>query len=297
MRIDMGARRPWSLPSQRRSTRHSGAERDLAGVRRDEIAELRDEAADERDRAASQRDVEAELRDEEADARDREATSESDGATDHATALSAEARREAASDRRGAARDRKAGAVERGEAEKDRSTALDDRDTAATDLLYASLDGLTGVYTRAAGLVELKREVDRSQRTSEPLVLLFVDVDGLKAVNDAGGHVAGDRLLVRVAQALETRLRPYDVVVRYGGDEFVCALAGASQAEAERRLESVRAALADHAEPATMTAGLSELRANDTVESLVGRADDDLYRQRRGPATQATVAWPMHFLD
>lgn len=137
------------------------------------------------------------------------------------------------------------------------------------------------MHTRGAGLLALEREIERSRRTRQPLALTFVDVDGLKAINDSGGHAAGDRVLVWVARALMESLRTYDLVIRYGGDEFLCVCAGASAHGVVQRLQGVNAALAEGPIPTTVSLGSAALRSDDTLEMLVGRADDDLYRRRR----------------
>jgi len=148
------------------------------------------------------------------------------------------------------------------------------------ELAAAQLDGLTGVFTRRAGLFALQREIERSRRTGEPLALSIVDVDGLKAINDHGGHAAGDRALVRVSRALTASLRTYDLVIRYGGDEFLCAFAGASPLDVGERAESTNAALSEGPGSTTVSVGLAGLRSDDTLETLIERADDDLYRRR-----------------
>ncbi len=177
--------------------------------------------------------------------------------------------------------DRGAGADERSHAQLDRGTAMTDRDASARDRERDSRDPLTGAHLRGAGSLELEREVARAGRTGQPLALAFVDVDGLKMINDLQGHAAGDRMLVQVTDTLRTKLRSYDLIIRYGGDEFVCVLAGMDMVEAASRMEIVNTALAAASEHGSVTAGVVDLREGETVDAMVRRADEALYEQRR----------------
>ncbi len=149
------------------------------------------------------------------------------------------------------------------------------------ELEHAGVDALTGMYLRGAGLVELNRQIARARRTRQTLVVVFVDVDHLKTFNDTHGHAAGDRMLVIVAATLGSNLRPYDLIIRYGGDEFVCATVGLSAADAAARLTLVNVALAEGPAGGSVTFGLAELQTDDTPDDLVARADAALYRQRQ----------------
>lgn len=287
----------------------AGADRDTAAERRDDIADQRDDAAEDRDsagrvrdQAAQARDRAATARDRAADARDREVPrhrlSDAAGAPSWVHLRSGAARSHAADDRRRARQDRDAGATERLAAGRDRTTSLTDRGSGATERdsagvdrgtaladrgaaarerEHASLDGLTGAYIRSAGILQLEREVLRAQRLAAPLVVAFVDVDHLKAVNDSGGHAAGDRLLVSVVDALRSRLRLYDLVIRYGGDEFLCVLPGMSLVEAAQRFRLVNEDLAPYA---SVSVGVAAAVDDETPEDLVERADAELYACR-----------------
>ncbi|MDP9101612.1 MAG: GGDEF domain-containing protein, partial [Actinomycetota bacterium] len=160
-----------------------------------------------------------------------------------------------------------------------------DRGASAADRRSASADDLTGVYRRAAGFVEVERGVARVKAAGLPLVVAFLDVDGLKRVNDLHGHAAGDRLLSEVATCFSAQLLPGDVILRYGGDEFVCMFAGVDLAGAQARLAAGSARLQAGPEGGTVTAGLAELLPEDTAVALVARADRALYveRSRRRP--------------
>jgi len=190
-------------------------------------------------------------------------------------------RARAAADRAIAADDRLRAAADRTEATRELAEAVQLRLQAANDLKSATTDDLTGAWTRKFGLEEVSRELARASRTGVALALAFVDVDGLKQVNDSLGHLAGDTLLQLVGETIRTHVRPYDVVVRYGGDEFVCAMSNLGSLEARERFgnvaEALRALDAEH----SVTFGIAEAIAADNLQSLIARADADLLEARR----------------
>jgi diguanylate cyclase (GGDEF)-like protein len=202
---------------------------------------------------------------------------------DQAAALErSSSQREAAGDlaRAQTSLDRSQSALDREQARLDRAQAALNREH--TDRQDYLIDDLTGMLRRGPGLRELQQEIERAGRQGHRLVLAFIDVDGLKAVNDERGHAAGDQLLREVSDALREGLRSYDLILRYGGDEFVCALSDADTAHAERRLGEVAEVLAAAPSHGSIAWGLAELRAADTLDDLVARADSALYGARRG---------------
>ena len=174
-----------------------------------------------------------------------------------------------------------AAALQAEEAARDRHLAALALHQAALDRASFEADELTGVLRRLTGLPALQREIDRSRRAGDDFVLGFLDVDGLKQVNDTLGHLAGDQILWTVAALLRASLRSYDVIVRFGGDEFAYSVAGATLEAAEARFDKLARSLAGAAPGHTVTVGFAELRADDTLESLLARADADLYGRRR----------------
>ncbi len=236
----------------------SGEDRDLTAEDRDQKAEAHDEVSEARDEKA-------ESRDERAEARERAADEVDPGA---------------AADRAAALRDRRRGASDRTQAADDREAASADRGESARERVASSIDELTRAHRRDAGIVELEREIARAKRTKQPLALAFVDVDDLKGTNDSLGHAAGDQLLREVADSIRAHLRPYDLIIRFGGDEFLCALLGVTVAEAARRFSLVNMDLGASRQ-ASVTVGLTEFEADDGVEDLIARADEAMYRERQ----------------
>ncbi|MEA2638275.1 MAG: hypothetical protein QOE18_1332 [Chloroflexota bacterium] len=231
---------------------------------RDAAAESRDVAADLRDQTAG-RDAETMLLDEESrDSIIRVLLS----ASDAVRILSAADRADSASDRQSAA--------------ADRAQASTDTSAVRRQLDRAQRDSLTGAHLRDLGSIVLRNEIERSRRSREPFALAFIDVDGLKELNDREGHAAGDALLQAVVVALRAELRSYDPIVRVGGDEFLCGFTNTRLEASRRRVAEIRAALGREPVRASISVGLAMLGERDTLEKLIARADADMYAAKQG---------------
>jgi diguanylate cyclase (GGDEF)-like protein len=231
-----------------RIRRHATArDRDEAATDRDRMAEIRDEGGRGRDALASDLEL---------------PSSEREAQLLHQLK---DLRAQAAADRVRAAEDR-------ARAASDRAKAARERVRLEAELHAAHLDELTGAYRREMGRLALTHEIERVRRSGGPFVVAFVDVDELKAVNDRDGHAAGDRVLQSVVQAMRARLRSFDPIIRYGGDEFVCGLGGTDMAEAERRFDLIGIAVEADA-GVGISVGFAELEAGDTADGLTERAD------------------------
>lgn len=139
----------------------------------------------------------------------------------------------------------------------------------------AHLDDLTGAYRRGMGRLAISNEVDRARRADGRFVLAFVDVDDMKGVNDRHGHAAGDLVLQALVRLIRSRLRPFDPVIRYGGDEFLCGLGGVDVIDAEARFLEVDKSLRGEL-GVGITVGLATLEAGETPDQLTARADEAL---------------------
>jgi diguanylate cyclase (GGDEF)-like protein len=174
-----------------------------------------------------------------------------------------------------------------------------------TDLRYRSRhDGLTGLLNRRAMEETLLAQMQRSRRTGEPFAVLMLDLDHFKTINDRHGHAVGDRALKHTAAALKAELREVDAVGRFGGEEFLVLMPGATVETALPVAERLRSALvtAPEAEGATLrlsaSIGIAQWRESEEETSrLLMRADAALYqaklRGRNCVAVEASEAEPI----
>lgn len=150
----------------------------------------------------------------------------------------------------------------------------------------ADRDALTGLFNRRRVMELLDRSIADARRSRQAVGLLFIDLNGFKAINDEYGHAAGDKILSTVARRISARVRTADIVGRYGGDEFIVILPGApDEAAVSRVADTIRERVAL---PYRMAAGDRHLTAAigeamfpkdaATAETLLQRADQAMYR-------------------
>ena len=151
----------------------------------------------------------------------------------------------------------------------------------------AQTDALTGIPNRRGFMDAANRELARAARYDRPFVVAYVDVRGLKAVNDTEGHLVGDDLLKAVAGLMKESARADDVVGRIGGDEFALLLAEQTTDSAEPVLRRIRGRVDEHRAameirvPWELTIGVAAFPEDGTTfEELLGVADRRLYEQR-----------------
>jgi diguanylate cyclase (GGDEF)-like protein len=151
---------------------------------------------------------------------------------------------------------------------------------------YAEHDDLTGLWNHRIIVDRLRQEVDRSQREGSPLSLILVDLDHFKNVNDTFGHPSGDLVLKEISAVLQSSVRSYDWVGRYGGEEFLLILPGSNFAGARVRAENMRIAVqaahihdGERVIPITASFGVAAGFPSQ-YEILIQTADEALYRAK-----------------
>ena len=177
------------------------------------------------------------------------------------------------------------------------------RNMLETSVSLAYVDGLTGVYNRRYMNAHLDRKIMEIGEGGRPVSVVMLDIDHFKRVNDTYGHASGDDVLKELASRIRESIRDFDLLVRYGGEEFVLIMPHTAADIAVSVAERLRGCLADRpfevsgsAAPLPVTASFGVATTsdpNETAESLLDRADQALYQAKANGRNQvfcATVA-------
>ncbi|WP_204665113.1 diguanylate cyclase [Fusibacter tunisiensis] len=142
-------------------------------------------------------------------------------------------------------------------------------------------DQLTGIYNRLSFFEFAEKEVAKCKRTKKPMHLLMFDIDFFKKVNDTFGHAKGDLVLREISGLVQSSIRSYDILGRYGGEEFMVLMPDIDCENAKDVAERIRLEIECHefegVGRVTVSIGLAQYTSPESIESLIDRADQALY--------------------
>jgi diguanylate cyclase (GGDEF)-like protein len=162
----------------------------------------------------------------------------------------------------------------------------------------ATKDPLTGLLNRREAFRRIDTERSRSLRTSSPLSLIMCDIDHFKAINDTHGHLTGDFVLQSLAGVLSKTIRDYDILCRYGGEEFLIVMPGITSGPTMELAERIRATVEETdiktedglSIRITISLGVAQLNGHEKIEAVISRADEALYEAKRKGRNQVHLA-------
>jgi diguanylate cyclase (GGDEF)-like protein len=158
----------------------------------------------------------------------------------------------------------------------------------------ATTDALTGIYNKRGVFDRISGEISRSVREKFPFCLIMLDIDHFKKINDTYGHIAGDKVLVKIANRIKSILRPYDVIGRYGGEEFIIGIPRADSKISKVTAERIRTCICERpfqVEGRKIDVSISlgvidfmpsrEYDINDLLAAMIKAADIALYKAKK----------------
>lgn len=160
-------------------------------------------------------------------------------------------------------------------------------------------DSLTGLLNRRAATQEIEAEISRFHRNGGPFVLVIGDIDDFKSYNDKLGHSGGDKVIKHIANLLKNNTRPYDIISRWGGEEFLLMLPACSLNDAVKIINDLRKKI--ETQPIdynnqeiniTMTFGVSEFSKKSSLEECIEAADQALYHGKHTGKNRVETAIP-----
>lgn len=165
----------------------------------------------------------------------------------------------------------------------------------------ATHDALTSVWNRSALLELLKRDLDRQSRSALPVGVLMIDIDHFKKVNDTYGHLVGDQVICDVVKRITRSVRGYDIVGRYGGEEFVVVLSDIKSTMIEQRADAIRRAVCEspiraggRLIPITVSVGVAVSNSKrGNTDRLLAAADAALYEAKRNGRNRIETSPPV----
>jgi diguanylate cyclase (GGDEF)-like protein len=158
----------------------------------------------------------------------------------------------------------------------------------------AYYDNLTGIFNRNKFNELFETELNRVKRYGNNTSIVILDIDHFKHFNDTYGHLVGDKVLKKMAETIEKRIRITDIVARWGGEEFVLLLPETPLQDAAILCETLRKAVSEiactEAEQITASFGVAQIKSDDTMESVFKRADEALYEAKAAGRNRVVVA-------